>query len=229
MMNWLRKRNREILLIVFLGFLVGGVGLQSLSQTPLSPVLIVNGDKVPYKRYETLVQRYVSQEEGSVSPEKLAFIKQSALQELVRETTFLQEADRYGVAATDGEVASLIHSVPAFQKDGAFNQAAYLQYVHQGLRTTPAEFEEERRRDIRRQKLMMLLSSAIRVSQGEMRDRMSRLPAKERAALEAKPDDYRRTLAQEQGNAVFQMWVQQVNAKLKVENRIDRWEKKEAL
>jgi peptidyl-prolyl cis-trans isomerase D len=180
---------------------------------------------VPYKRFEQALNRRLAQETGQVEEEKLAALKAAVIQDMVQETVFLQEADRYGLGATDNEVAAMLRGIPAFQQDGVFHQSLYLNILHQNLRTTPVDFEEDRRRDIRRQKLLLLLSSGIKVSEGEMRDRLARMPEKQRKELEKDPEQIRQSIGQEQGNAAFQLWVQQVNQNLKVENRLDRWEK----
>lgn len=231
MMTWLRKRNKEIMLFTFSTFLLGGVvftGFQGFAQTAFSPVVVVNGDKVPYKRFETMLNRRVAAEQTPPTEEKLAALKAATLQEIVQETAFLQESDRYELAATDNEVAAFLRGIPAFQQNGVFNQSLYLNILQQNLRTTPLEFEADRRRDIRRQKLIMLLSSGIKISEGEVRDRLSRMPEKQRKEFEKKPDEFRNALGQEQGNAAFQVWIQQVNQRLKVDNRLDRWEKKQS-
>lgn len=230
MMTWLRKHNREIMIMTFATFLIGSVaftGAQTFALTPLSAALVVNGDKIPYKRYQTALSNRISREQGEMNPEKATALKNTTIQELVQETAILQEAERYGIVATNEEVAAFIRSVPAFQTEGRFNPNLYIQFVQQNMRMTPREFEEDRRRDIRRQKLMMLLSSAVRISDAEVQDRLARLPAAGRKQFEGKPEELRNAIAQEQGNAVFQAWIQQLNQKLKVESKLDRWEKQE--
>jgi peptidyl-prolyl cis-trans isomerase D len=228
MMKWLRKHNREIMIFTFCTFILGGVvftGVQSFAVTPFSAVLVVNGEKVTYKRFETLLQRRLQQQEGAVSDEKLKSLQTSTLQELVQETALMQEAKRYGLQATDAEVAATLQGAPAFQRDGRFDQGLYLNYVAQVLHVSPAAFEEEQRKNVLRQKLLMLISSTVKVSEDEALRYLSRLPEKERQELGKDPQKLRSTISQEQGNAVVQAWLQQINSKLKVENRLDRWGK----
>ncbi len=233
MMTWLRKRNKEILLFTFATFILGGVvftGFQGFALTPFSPVVIVNGEKIPYHRFESRLRLNMERETGPVAPDKAAALKDSTLHELVQEAAVLQEADRYGLTVTDGEVAAYIQSIPAFQQDGRFDQNRYVSYVTQQARTTPSAFEEERRRDIRRQKLLMLLSSSIKISDDEartfFRQKSPELSEKDRKELASDPAKLQNVAGQEQGNAVFQAWIMQMNGRLKVENRLDRWEKK---
>ena len=170
-----------------------------------------------------------------MSDEKLKSLQTSTLQELVQETALMQEAKRYGLQATDAEVAATLQGAPAFQRDGRFDYlwsgdylyggGNYLNYVAQVLHVSPAAFEEEQRKNVLRQKLLMLISSTVKVSEDEALRYLSRLPEKERQELGKDPQKLRSTISQEQGNAVVQAWLQQINSKLKVENRLDRWGK----
>jgi len=51
---------------------------------------VVNGQKIPYKRFEVALQRRVQHQEGALTDEKLAAYKNSVLQDLVREAVLLQ-------------------------------------------------------------------------------------------------------------------------------------------
>jgi len=230
MMTWLRKHNKEILLVTFGTFVLGGVvftGAQGFATTPFSPVLIVNGQKIPYKRYETLLTRRLQRLEGASTPEAAKAAKAAVLKDLVQEAAFLQEADRYGIVVTDGEVASALQNMAPFQRDGHFDQGLYIAYVTEGMRTSPSDFEEEVRRDIRRQKLLMLLSSAIMVSDGEARDSLRFFPEKDGKKLSSDVEALRTAVARRQGEAAVQEWVKDINSRLKVESRLNRWEKDE--
>jgi peptidyl-prolyl cis-trans isomerase D len=230
MMTWLRKHNKEILLVTFGTFVLGGVvftGAQGFATTSFSPVLIVNGQKIPYKRYETLLTRRLQQEEGASTPEAAKAAKAAVLRDLVQEAAFLQEADRYGIVVTDEEVASVLQNMESFQRDGRFDQGLYIGYVTQGMRTTPSAFEEEIRRNVRRQKLLMLLSSAVLVSDGEARDSLRFFPDKDRKKLSSDLQALRTAVVRRQGEAAVQEWWKDTSTRLKVESRLNRWEKDE--
>jgi hypothetical protein len=233
MMTWLRKRNREIMLLTFGTFVIGGVvftGAQGMGQTGFSPALIVNGEKISYNRFQARLRQNVDRQGAAgLSEDKREALKRSTREEMVQETAILQEARRYGLTVTDGEVAAFIQSIPAFQQDGHFDPNRYMTVLTQQLRVTPSEFEEDRRRDILRQKLIMFLSSSIKVSEDEAKTFLHRhaaeIPAKDLKELASDPAKLMNVVGQEEGNAVFRAWIQQMQGRLKVEDRLDRWGK----
>jgi peptidyl-prolyl cis-trans isomerase D len=227
MMNWLRKRNKEILIITFATFIIGSVaftGAQSFSVTPFSAVLVVNGEKIPYKRFDQSLQQRIRQNQGTLSDQQLAQMKTAVLQELVQETALLQEADRFELTVTNRELAYTLQSIPTFQREGRFDQNLYMAYLAQGARETPAVFEESVRRDLKRQKLMMLVASTVKMTEAEVDGRLSTLSAEEKAAIKD-PSKVKEFVAQEESRAVMQSWLAGMSSRLKVENRLDRWEK----
>ncbi len=234
MMKWLRKHRYTIFLITVGGFLVGsfmGFGSYFFTQSPYDAALVVNGEKVSYKRYQTRLRQYLQQrreQDGALTQEKMDLLKKETVQDLVRETVFLQEAEKYGLVATDNELAAYIQRAPAFQKDGRFDQATYLQVVHQVLRIPPEEFEEDRRRELKIQKLQSLMASAVKISDAELRlelqKRMARADVKTRKALLENPQALREEMRQAQVANVFQEWLGQMNSQLKVKVLLNRWE-----
>src|SRR5262249_2022697 len=150
-------------------------------------------------------------------------VRTRTLQDLVRETVFLKEADKYGVEVTDAEVAQYIQSIPAFQHDGKFDQQTYIQVLYQVIHTPPDEFEDERRKDIKIQKLQMILASAVKIGDIEFNWRFQKKMA-ETADADAKkkltdnPDAFREDLRREEVNQVFNEWLTAINAQLKVKS-----------
>jgi peptidyl-prolyl cis-trans isomerase D len=168
LMKWLRKHRYTIFLITIGGFLIGsfmGFGSYFFTQSPYDAVMVVNGEKIPYNRYQNRLNQYIRQRESGdpLNEEKMKALKQQVLQDMVRETVFVQEADKYGIAVTDNELAAYIQSAPAFQKDGRFDQSTYLHVIHQILRVPAEEFEKDRRRELKIQKLQSLMASAVKI------------------------------------------------------------------
>jgi hypothetical protein len=73
----------------------------------------------------------------------------------------------------------------------------------------------------------MLLSSAIMVSDGEARDSLRFFPEKDGKKLSSDVEALRTAVARRQGEAAVQEWVKDINSRLKVESRLNRWEKDE--
>lgn len=238
MMKWFRKHKKQVVFLMVAMFVIGGVIFSGfggyMAQSPYDAALVVNGEEIPYKRYQRRLEEAMLQrgrDEAPLTPEKTAALKNRAVQELVQETVFLQEAARYGIIATDNEVAAYVQSLPIFQKDGRFDQALYFHVLGQVLRTTPQLFEEDRRRELLIHKLQRVMGSAVKMSSAETAQALSaglsRLPPAERTSAAADPDAFRKSLLQEQSNAVFQAWLGQVNSRLNVNILLDRWEKAE--
>jgi hypothetical protein len=235
LMNWLRKHRYSIFLITVVGFLVGsfmGFGSYFFTTSPYDAVIVVNGHKISYKRYQSRYRQYLNQrrdqDKEALNEKKIAQIRQETLQDLVRETVFLTEADKYGIVVTDNELAAYIQSAPAFQRDGKFDQSAYVQVVSQVLRMPMDEFEEDRRREIRIQKLQALMSSAVKVGDPEFRwfwDRaLASADAAARKSLQENPGELREQVRREQVANAFQEWLGQVNNQLKVKVYLEKFE-----
>jgi peptidyl-prolyl cis-trans isomerase D len=74
---------------------------------------------------------------GVMDDEKMKAVKFQVMQELVRESVFLAEADKYGITVTDNELAQYIQSIPAFQTQGKFDQRAYMQALVNVVHMSP--------------------------------------------------------------------------------------------
>jgi peptidyl-prolyl cis-trans isomerase D len=236
LMKWLRKHRYTIFLITIGGFLIGsfmGFGSYFFTQSPYDAVMVVNGEKIPYNRYQNRLNQYIRQRESGdpLNEEKMKALKQQVLQDMVRETVFVQEADKYGIAVTDNELAAYIQSAPAFQKDGRFDQSTYLHVIHQILRVPAEEFEKDRRRELKIQKLQSLMASAVKIGDLEFgwayQKAMATLPPDGRKKIQENPAALREELRQEQAAQAFQEWLAQVNTRLKVRIFLDKWEKQQ--
>lgn len=233
-MKWLRKHRYTIFLITVGGFLIGsfmGFGSYFFTLSPYDAAIEVNGTEISYKRYTTRYRLYLNQRRddgAALNKEKIEQIKQETLQDLVRETVFLQEADRYGIAVTDNELAAYIQGSPAFQKDGKFDQGAYVQVVTQMLGMPMDEFEADRRRELRIKKLQSLLASSVKITDPEFnwnaQKKMSSGNAEEKKQLSENPGSFREQLRQEQVSHAFQEWLGQINTQLKVKVFLQKWE-----
>lgn len=234
MTKWLRKHRNTIFLITIGGFLIGsfmGFGSYFFTQSPYDAAIVVNGEDISYQRYQNRFRQYVEQKRDEKTPlnqDRMKTLRQETLQDLVRETVFVQEADKYGVVVTDDELAAYIQRAPAFQRDGRFDPNAYLQVVTQIFHVSPDEFEADRRRELKIQKLQGLLASAVKIGPLEYnwsyQKKMSVATPEEKKAIAEKPAEFLEQLRQEQTSYVMQEWLGQVNGRLKVKVMLDKWE-----
>lgn len=180
MLDFLRKRKRNWVIILFLGIIVvtfalfvGNGGLGGGSATAVAEI---NGEPISQRefalQYEREVQRYRELLKGALTPDMLKGlnIKGNLIDTLIQKKLVLQEARSLGLTATDDELADFISRVPEFQIAGRFSKERYLQ-VLQANRLAPAQFEEEQRDQLTIQRLYSVILDAVHVTDAEARER----------------------------------------------------------
>ena len=182
MLDFLRKRRRSWVIILFLViivlvFVLWGVG--SYIREPRSEnIAEVNGEIISRSefelRYRKLVEFYRGLFKGTLTQETLKSLnlRGAILEELIQKRLLLQEARKLGMEVVDQELMDAIGRIPDFQVNGRFSKNRYLQALRSN-RLTPAEFEIERREQLTIQKLYGIIQDAILVTEGELRERYS--------------------------------------------------------
>ncbi|MBN1822934.1 MAG: SurA N-terminal domain-containing protein [Endomicrobiales bacterium] len=232
MMDFLRKHMRTIFLITIVGFLAGAfIGFGGYffgTKTPQDAVIEVNGSKVPYKRFLTMLNQTIDQMHKSkeqITDAMLKQKKQEIIQDLLQEEVFSQEAKKYGITVSDGELAADLQRYPAFQVDGRFDQRAYFEVIYRIMRTTPKEFEESRRKQIAIAKLRHLIASNVKITEPELQLEWA---SKNRGNMDNYPKErgkFLEQVRQEKTMMVFSEWFKLLNQQLKVKIYLDEIEK----
>jgi hypothetical protein len=171
MMNFLRKYRTHILaglLAFFLIYIALGFGSSFFVRgSPNDTIVEVDGEKIPLRTYWSHYYRSLD----TTKPLDEAGRNQKrdeTIRDLVQNTVFKRETERYGIGVPDSQVAMSLTQVPAFQTEGKFDPQRYLQVVQSQLRITPHDFEEEQRLSIAFFKLRWMMQSAIKVTDKEM-------------------------------------------------------------
>jgi len=180
MLDFLRKRKRNWVIILFLGIIVVSfalfVGSGKFHDQGAGDVAEINGESISQRefaiQYERAVERYRQMFKGSLTPEMIKGlnIKGSLLEELIQRKLMLQEARNLGLTATDDDLAEHLALAPEFQVGGRFSKDRYLQIL-QTNRLLPTQFEEEQRDQLTIQRLYSVLVDSVRVTEAEARDR----------------------------------------------------------
>ena len=180
MLDFLRKKKRSWIITILLGLIiVVFIAFYGGSQQPTgvaSHVAEINGESISQREfivhYQRAVERYREMFKGSFTPELLKNlnIKQSLLEEMIEARLVLQEARRLGLSATDEELMNAIAQVPEFHVNGRFNKERYIQLLRAN-RLTPAQFEEDQRKQLTIQRLLGVLADAAHVTEAEVRER----------------------------------------------------------
>ena len=145
--------------------------------------------------YLLQLENYRRQSSGEVSEEVLRSlgIDRQILQGMIARYAAVAEAERLGLSVSDAEVRHRIVNLPGFQVNGQFiGEARYRQTLQlQGPPMTPAQFEEEVRRDIMFERLEAAVTGWIAVSDDEVADEHRRRNERVRVQVVAfRGDDY---------------------------------------
>jgi peptidyl-prolyl cis-trans isomerase D len=232
MMDFLRKHRQTIFLITISGFLAGAfVGFGGYffgNRSTADAVAEINGTRIPYKQYSRLFNTMLNnlrKGDEEITDEILTQKKQEALQDLIQEEVFWQEAKKYGVTVSDGELAADIHHYPAFQKEGQFDRMTYYYVLRQVLRTTPRQFEESRRRQIAIYKLRHLIASSVQISEPELYRQYFKEHKGDMSKYQEERQSFLENLRQQKISLVFAEWFKQLNQTTKIKvhlNEIER-------
>jgi len=180
MLDFLRKRKRNWIIIFFLGLIILSFivfyGAGKLHDPTVLQVAEVNGEPISRREfdlaYERAVERYRQILKGSLTPEmvKGLNLKGNLLEEMIRNKLVLQEARNLGLAATDDDLVAHLSQTPEFQVGGRFNKERYLQIL-KANQLLPVQFEADQRDQLTIQRLYGVVLDAVHVTEAEVRER----------------------------------------------------------
>lgn len=227
------RRHRTVVMVSLAlcvgGLVLFGVGGTSLMSSPQDTIVKVNGESITQMEFDRLYNQLVRQHSDGTPTQRQQMMGQ-ALNELIRQKVFAQEAKRYGIHVTDQELQLQLAAIPAFQKDGHFDPQTYVQVVSQSVGTTVPDFEKMHKKDMAGRKLNQLVATAIHVPDSvvtaELNQRLQvEKDPKKRKELRENPELLRQELEERQINMVFSDWLNQLNSSLKVNIVSDRFQK----
>jgi peptidyl-prolyl cis-trans isomerase D len=180
MLDFLRKRKRNWVIILFLGVIIVSfalfVGSGNFGDQLGAEVAEINGETISQREfamhYEREIQRYRDLLKGSLTPEMLKGlnIKGNLVETLIQKKLLIQEARSLGLTASDDDLANHLAKTPEFQIAGRFSKDRYLQML-QANRLLPAQFEEDQRDQLTIQRLYSVILDAVHVTDAEVRQR----------------------------------------------------------
>jgi len=181
MLDFLRKRKRNWIIIFFLGaiivvFALFYGGSNKLPGQGAGEVAEINGEVISQnefaQQYQRAVDRYRQMLKGSLTEDMIKGlnIKGNVIEELIQKKLVMQEARSLGLTASDDEVANQLSKVPEFQVAGRFNKDRYLQIL-EANRLLPVQFEEDQREQLTLNRLYSIILDAIQVNDAEVRER----------------------------------------------------------
>ena len=174
--GWLKWSLALVCLAFAFLYVPGFVDQTALEGMPNEVLATVGDHEITVARFRQIylaqLQNYRLQSSGEVSEDVLRSLglDRQILQALVSRYAALSEAERLGLAVSDAEVRQRIVNLPAFQDNGQFvGERRYRQALQfQRPPLTPAQFEEEVRRDILFERLETAVTGWVAVSEAEV-------------------------------------------------------------
>lgn len=166
MMQFIRDRANSVWAKVLLGgvaiSLAGIGGTQIFSGPSADTVATVDGEKISLQEVEAQYQQLLNAnaQNMDLSDELQRQYRLIARQDLLQRRAMDAQIKKWGIRASDKSVAEEIISIPAFQKDGVFDQETYktaLFYAGYNIES----FEEAVRRDVQEKVVREALVNSV--------------------------------------------------------------------
>lgn len=178
MLSIMRKKAGSWMLKIILGiiaivFVFWGVGTRNSGRTNV--VASVNGEPITYEEYRMQYSDLVENFRRSLGENfddeliKTLNLEGRALDSLIERKVMLLEAEKLNIRVTDEELAATIMSMPAFQKDGQFDEKTYRRALNYA-RLNPEAFETMQKEAILIEKLKLFIEGSAKVSEKEARE-----------------------------------------------------------
>lgn len=177
MLNKMRQSAGSWMIKILLGLVVLAfifMGAGSFNSGRANKAATVNGEPISIKDYQQTYQRLMnrlrSQFGERLNNEMLEMmnVKKQAMNQVIETELLRQTAKKYDIRVASEELAESITQIPAFQKNGRFNQQQYKMVLNHN-RLSPAAFEAMQRESMLVRKLQSIVSSGIQVSTAEVR------------------------------------------------------------
>lgn len=164
----IRKHKTLVALIVALSsgafflwsFFTGSIG--DITSVGKKCVAEVNGSCITLRDYRRELLRFSNIQNKELEE----VIKKQVIDNLITQELLYQKAKSLGYSASDEEVISVIKSDPTFQEGGSFSPSKYKELLSR-LGLVPEEYEDYIRKMLTIQKLLVLVSNGVHISDKE--------------------------------------------------------------
>lgn len=171
MIHWMQKHKKWLIItiwistIAFVGAGFVGWGSYSYGKNGGTVATVGNLDidlKEMQKEYDMMYGQYQQMFGGNFTQEMATQfnLEQQAYNNLVQKYLILNLAQKYGIVATDEEVAKELVKYEAFTKNGKFDKDTYIKILQQN-RTNPTDFENAMKNDIVFYKTISIFNSNL--------------------------------------------------------------------
>jgi len=232
MISFLRRHQKSIfaatLSVFFGGMFVGFGGYWFTNRDMQGVVARVGKEKISYQDLMTRVDLYADrlrQQGTDLDDAKLAQLKREMLNNMMVEQLLAVKADELGLVVTDEELARDIRASPAFVRGGQFDQDAYFQTVRATFHQTPQEYERDRRRAIKTQRLQSLFYRVSRVPTSELHWMYAAANKGSDKNFEKEKDQFALRVQQQSAMNLVNHCLRQMQTQVETQNLLDSFEK----
>jgi len=177
MLNKMRQSAGSWMIKILLGLVVLAfifMGAGSFNSGRKNRAATVNGEPISINDYQQTHQQIIDrlrqrfgQRLDNEMLERLN-VKKQAMNQVIEDELLRQTAKEHDIRVTSAELTDSITKIPAFQKNGRFNQQQYQMVLNQN-RLSPAAFEAMQRQSMLTRKLSEIAKSGLHVSPEEAR------------------------------------------------------------
>ena len=197
-----------IVILVTVTFMFFGIYPSAVSGRTVAKVdgYVISADDLN-RVYRNMEENYRQVMKDQLPENFTKILRAQALRELVQNRLLVEEADRVGLRVTDEELQAYIMQVPAFVVQGVFNKGIYERAL-QNINMKPADFEENQREYLLRQKLERLVEDAVSVSDAELPAAYaSKNPKAKPGDFEKNKETFKQTYLKEKQKAALDAFV----------------------
>lgn len=175
MISFLNKHKTSILLITLFFFLgsIAYLGLSAYSRTNYNlNAAQVGSETISTRQLDKLSELqadYLREQGLEVDENTLNFLRQQALGGLITVELLSQAAKQAGMFVSDYEIAYHIKTSPLFMQNGQFDKRQYTYAVRQFYHASPAEYEQQYRRQTLADRFRHTLNSMYKLTPEEIK------------------------------------------------------------
>lgn len=178
MLNLMRKHARNWMMKVLLGIIIivfalyfGSMGGRRRAEAIVS----IDGKIITAtefnRQYHDLLDTYRQRFGGLLNDEMIRSmnLKEQVLNRMIYEALLMKKAEEMRIKVSDEELRKSILSIPAFQRNGVFDEALYQRMLRYN-KIKPEEFEDMQRKNLIASKLEELILDGVHVTQKEIEE-----------------------------------------------------------
>lgn len=233
-MDFIRRHMKTIFWVILLSFLFATFayfGAGGYLTRGTDTIAVVNKERLSYSEYTKAVSRAIEnyrskKKDTEITDNDVQQIKREVLQDLVSEAAFYQSAKKYGFTVSDNEIRAYLQQIPAFQKNGHFDHQTYYQTVVYGLKMTPEEFENSRRKGLVVDKVRHLIFLISKVTDKEAEMEYLRRNGNFKN-WDKEKDKFIETLRNEKRVLLFNQWITQLQKTTQIKDYLSKFEQLE--